>query len=397
MAETRMTLPELNAELEKINGEIDTLTDRLEAEGIEEDVVEEIEVKEDAIEAEETTEDVEEKAQELIERKAEIVSEIEKAEKRNNTIAELKANKGEVVEAVEERNEKMDKVEVRKSAEYKDAFGEYLKKGIDALSSEQRALLTENAENGTIAVPVDAQAKINTAWENDEIMQRITKTFFKGNLKVGYEKSASGAVVHTEGGNAVEPENLVIEYTELIPAMLKKVVEVSDEVLATNDAMVDYLYDEIQYQLVKLAADTAVSRMRSSRLTAQYTLAGATPTTADIVNASGLLGGEASEPVVITTRAIAAQIKANALSAQYGYDPFDGMPVLYTDANALEGKSFIIADLTGVQANFPEGDDAKFKFDDYTKADADIVRIIGRLYAAIDVVASGKVVAAASA
>lgn len=396
MAETRMTLTELKAELDKVNEEIDRTIDRLEDEGITEEVTEEVEVIEEAsedVDEEITEEDVEE----LAERKSEIVQAIEKAEKREKTLNILKEGQGEVVESFEERGEKMDKREVRGTAEYKNAFAEYIKAdmNIDKISAEQRALLTENAgESGTIAVPVGAQERINTAWENDEIMRRITRTFFKGNLKVGYEDSSDGAVVHTEGGEAVTPENLVIDYVELIPSMLKKVVEVSDEVLANNSAMVDYLYDEIQYQITKLASQTAVSKAVASSLTASYTLAGATPTTADIVSAAGLLGGEATEPVVITTRSIAAQIKAATLSASYGYDAFDGMPVLYTDAAALNGAPFIIADLSGIQANFPEGDDAKFKFDDYTKADQDLVRIIGRLYVGIDVVAKGKVVKA---
>ena len=69
---------------------------------------------------------------------------------------------------------------------------------------------------------------------------------------------------------------------------------------------------------------------------------------------------------------------------------------MYHDFGAanLGGKAFIIADLSAVQANFPEGDGAKFKFDELTKADADIVRIIGRLYAGIDVVAPGRTVIA---
>jgi hypothetical protein len=247
-----------------------------------------------------------------------------------------------------------------------------------------------------IAVPTGVDDRIRTAWENDEIMSRITRTFFKGNLKVGHEASAGPAVFHSEGGDAVEPEDLSIVYTELVPAMIKKVVEVSDEVLAINGTLVDYLYDEVEYQIVKLASKTAIGKIIASTLTESYTLAGATPTTVDIVKATGKLSGEATNPVLITTRATAADIKAAALAANFAYDPFNGLPVLYTDSAALNGASFIIADLSGVQANFPEGDGAKFKFDELTKADADIVRIIGRLYAGIDVVAPGKTVKAVS-
>ena len=330
---------------------------------------------------------------------AELSAELDMIEERKNAIkaeAEEKRTEmqkvingeGETIEKAQEERKTMNSIEIRASKEYRDAFAEYLKANcsMDALREEQRALLTENAENGTIAVPTGVEERIHTAWENDEIMQMVIKTYFKGNLKVGYEASATGAVFHAEGGEAVAPQNLVINYAELIPEMAKKVVEVSDEVLASNDAMLDYLYDELEYHIVKLVANKVVQ-------TASYTMAGTDPTTADIVGAEGLLGGEASNPVVITTRATAAKIKQAALAAQFGYDPFDGMRVVYTDAAALGAKKLIVGDLSGVQANFPEGDDAKFKFDDLSKADEDIVRIIGRLYVGLDVVAPGKFVA----
>lgn len=330
---------------------------------------------------------------------AELETRKEDEAKRVEIREEVAKGAGKVEATIEDNTEarKMDVNEIRASQEYKNAYGELIKKNydMDKLNEEMRALLTTNAaEDGMIAVPVGVDDKIRTAWENDEIMSRVVRTFFKGNLKVGHEAAAGPAVVHSEGGDAVTPENLTIDYVELVPAMLKKVVEVSDEVLAINSTLVDYLYDEIEYQIVKLAAATAVQKIAASSMTASSTLAGATPTTADIITAAGKLSGEATNPVIITTRATAAGIKAAALSANYGYDPFDGMPVLYTDAANLGGKAFIIADLSAVQANFPEGDGAKFKFDELTKADADIVRIIGRLYAGIDVVAPGRTVIA---
>lgn len=330
---------------------------------------------------------------------AELESRKEAEAKRVEIRAEVAKGEGTVMAKIEEVQEEkeMSNTEVRSSKEYKDAYGELIKKNydLDKLNEEMRALLTTNAAaDGMIAVPAGVDDKIRTAWENDEIMSRITRTFFKGNLKVGHEAAAGPAVVHSEGGGAVDPEDLTIAYVELVPAMLKKVVEVSDEVLAINSTLVDYLYDEIEYQIVKLAASTAVGKIVASSMTQTSTLDGASATTADIVKAVGKLSGEAVNPVVITTRATAADIKAAALSAHYGYDPFDGLPVLYTDSTSLNGAAFLIADLSAVQANFPEGDGAKFKFDELTKADADIVRIIGRLYAGIDVVAPGRTVKA---
>ena len=129
-----------------------------------------------------------------------------------------------------------------------------------------------------------------------------------------------------------------------------------------------------------------------SSLTDFYEAAGASLTTADIVNAEGLLSGEASDVVLITTRANAAALKAAALAAQFGYDPTDGMPIVYVDSlpTTENGTALgIIADLSAVQANFPNGDDVKIKVDDLTLATSDMVKVIGRLYVAVKVVAPG--------
>lgn len=325
--------------------------------------------------------------------------EAEALEKRAAMMAVIQGA-GEVIEEPKEEKRTMSNREMRSSEQYEAAYVEYVKKGYDLekVGAEKRALLTENAlESGTIAVPVYIEDKIQTAWENNEIMRRVKRTFVPGNLKVGVEVSATGAVIHPEGGEAIDPQTLVLSYITLVPQYLKKMVEVSHTALGlTGRAFLDYLYDEIEYHIVKLAAETAVDKMANSTLAASYTLAGETPAAADIIQAEGLLGGEATNVVMITTRAIAADLKAAALSANYGYDPFDGMDVIYTSAAALGDAAFILADLSGVQANFPEGADVKFIFDEFTKADENIVRIVGRLLAGIDVIAAGKIVVAAA-
>lgn len=308
-------------------------------------------------------------------------------------LRKMAAEQAEVVEAapVEERKEeKMSNVEIRKSPEYLDAWVEFQK---GRATEEQRALLTQNATNGTIAVPVYVEDTIHTAWENDEIMRRVRRSFYKGNLKVGYESSASDAIMHDEGDDAITEENLVIGYIELIPTMIKKMVRYSDEVLdMRGQAFVDYIFDEIEYQIVKKAAGAAVLAVIQSNLVATQAKAGTALATADIINAQGKLGGEATNPVLITTRAKAAALKAAALSAGYAYDPFDGLEVLYVDATVLGVVEAVVVDLSGVQANFPDGDLVKFKFDDISEAAADMIRVIGRLYVAIDLVAPGKAV-----
>lgn len=322
----------------------------------------------------------------LEERSATIIREVEEARKAAEAVA---AGAGKPIEK-REGEKTMTNMEVRNSKEYLDAWVEMMK---GKATHEQRALLTENATNGTIAVPVYVEEKVNTAWESNEIVRRVKRSYFKGNLRVPVEVSADDAVIHTEGGAAVSKENLEIEFVDLIPRTIKKMVKYSTEVLdLKGSAWVDYIFDEIEYRIVKLGADVIVGTAVGSTYTAGSAAAGTALTTADIVTAEGLLGGEATNPVLITTRATAAALKAAALSANYGYDPFDGLDVLYTSSTALSGALAIVADLSGIQINFPDGDQPTFVVDEYTEAAADIVRVIGRLMAAVGVIATGKIV-----
>ena len=322
------------------------------------------------------------------ERKADIAREIET---RKKDIAEVIKGNGKEV-AVEERTTKMTYIESRKSPEYLDAWVEYQK---GRASEEQRALLTENAQNGTVAVPVYVDDIIHTAWESNELVKRVRRTSFPGILKVGVEVSAEGPHPHAEGSEAIAEENLVLDIIELLPVFLKKKVRYSDEVLSLRgQAFVDYIFDEIEYQIIKGVGDGLISTavIDTTGIVAEQTMAGASLTTADIINAEGKLGGEATNPVVITTRANAAALKAAAISAGYAYDPFDGMEVIYCDSSAITGATALVADPTGFQINTPNGEQVQFKFDDLTEADADMIRVIGKLYVAIGVVAYGKVV-----
>ena len=323
------------------------------------------------------------------ERKAAIMAEA--VEKRAQAAAVINGA-GEVIEEKEKTKveRKMADIEVRATKEYLDAWVEDIK---GRASAEQRLLLTQNAEqNGTIAIPTYVSDRIETAWERNEIMRRIRRTYFPGNLKVGYEVSAEGAQTHAEGGEAITEENLVINFVQLVPETVKKMVRYSTEVLdLKGEAFVDYIVDEIEYQIVKTIAAGLLADVQrgTDPLVQTYNFEEGNLTTADIINAEGLLIGD-SNPVLIMGRGTAAALKAAVISGQYGYDPFDGMDVIYADG--LAPNVAIMADLSAWQANFPSGDEVKFVFDEYTEAAADIVRVIGRMMVAFGVVAPGKTV-----
>lgn len=111
------------------------------------------------------------------------------------------------------------KIEVRNTKAYIDAYAEYIKTGRDI---ECRSLLTENVDGGTVPVPDFVYDIVKTAWEREEIMNLVTKTYFKGNLKIGFEISGGEATIHTEGGAAVSEEALILGVVELVPASIKK-------------------------------------------------------------------------------------------------------------------------------------------------------------------------------
>lgn len=332
------------------------------------------------------------------ERKKEIKTQ---AEERAKAVEEV-LNAPAANPIIEKREEKkMTDREFRSTPEYVDAYVAYVKSGYDVKEFEKRmpqggdnVLKTENSTGGTIAVPTYVEDRINTAWENNELMRRVRRTFLPGNVKVGVEVIADGAVIHTEGGEAISAEALEIAFVNLVPEYIKKMVKVSHTALElTGTAFLDYLYDEIEYQLMLKVCDEILDAIMSSSYVSSYIAAGTSLTTADIINAEGNLAGDA-KPILITDRANAAALKAAALSAGYAYDPFDGLEVIYMGGfgNTSNATLGVLVDPNAIQVNFPDGAEPKFIFDEYTEADKNVVRIIGRIQAAMALVSTGKAV-----
>ena len=312
--------------------------------------------------------------------------------------AAVAAGAGEVTETIpEERKEnKMSEIEIRNSAEYINAYAEYIKSGDD---TECRALLSENATNGTVAVPELVYDIVKTAWEKEGIMSRVRKSFLKGNLKVGFEISATGAVKHNEGV-AVDEETLVLGIVNLVPQSIKKWVSISDEALdLRGEAFLSYIYDELAYQIAKKAADDLVAAIIACG-TVSTTTCPSVPVLKEnlaigtIANAMAKLSDQAGNPVIMMNKATYASFKNAQYAASYPVDPFEGLPVVFNNtitaySAATTGVTYaIVGDLGyGALANFPNGQEISFKYDDLTLAASDLVRVIGRQFIAEGVVA----------
>lgn len=349
----------------------------------------------------ETDEDLT-KLEALKEERAAIDQEIEtrraaEAERRK-AAEEIVKGAGEVTEeAPAERKAKMENIEIRNSKQYIDAYAEYIKTGKD---EEVRSLLTENV-SGTIPVPEFVYDLVKTAWERDGITRLVRKSYIQGNLKVGFEISATGAAVHTEGSTGPSEETLVLGVVTLLPKNVKKWISVSDEALSLRgEAFLRYVYDELTYQIAKKAAEelldkiVACGTVGTTTQVAVPVVKATTISNSIIAQAIGALGDEAVAPVAVMNKQTWAAIKVAQAAANYGYDPFEGLPVVFNNhlkafSAASSNETYIIVgDFNqGALANFPDGEEIRFTFDDITLATDDMVKIIGKEYVAIEPVA----------
>ena len=341
----------------------------------------------------------------LMAQKAELEARANSARETRERIANMNVSTSNVIATpATPASEPTTRNEVRNSMEYMEAYARGI---ISGDFSECRALLSVNANdgetitNGQVEVPDYVEERIRTAWENDTFMRHVSRSFLKGNLKIGFEVSGTEAVIHAEGTDAPAEETLVLGYVTLVPKSIKKWIHVSDEVLdLKGQAFIDYVYDELAYRIVRKAVAVSIAAILALPSTSDAThpaVASITEalTASTIVNAEGELTSEATNVVAIMHRKTRTALKAIQIASGTNVgDVFDGLDVVYVDAlkpyaTANAGEPYmIVGDIgDGLRANFPNGDEIKFKFDDLTEAEADMVKVIGRLFAAIEVVA----------
>lgn len=318
-------------------------------------------------------------AEAIEERKAAIV------EERKADMKAVVAGAGEIIERKEEHI--MTDMEIRNSTEYINAFANYCKTGNDA---ECRALLTDRVTGGSVPVPVFVGEIVAERLKASKILSRVRRMSAAGNVKVGFEISAPAAGVHAENGDPMAEEALTLGIVTLVPSTYKKWVAISDEALDTmsGEEYLRYIYDEVARGIVKAEENAVVAKILAAPQTATATAPAVAKTGSaagaitDFVDARALLSSAAEDLVIICTPAQYATYRGLQMAAYYGVDPFDGIEVLFNDTVTAP----IIGDLAGVMMNTPKGDSIEFKYDDKTRMKQDMVDILGRQPAAIEVV-----------
>lgn len=329
---------------------------------------------------------------ELEARKAELI------EERKKEVAEV-IETGAEIEKLEEREKPMTIEEIRNSKEYINAFANYIKSGKD---DEVRMLLSTNATNSGAYVPVPTivEGRIRTAWAKLGIMELINKTFVKGNLKVGFELSADGALIHNEGAAANNEEALTIGVVELKPVSIKKWITISDEAMdMSGEEFLFYIYDEITYRIAKKAQEELLAKITAASTSATSTAVSVAevddgaPTVGVVAECLGKLSDEAANPVIVMNKGTWSQFKEAQYANKFSVDPFEGLPVYFDNtipaysSTATTGVWLIVGDFNrGAQANFPAGEEITLKFDDLSLAEKDLVKIVGREYVGLGLV-----------
>ena len=345
-------------------------------------------------------EELDKRSEELEAIKAELEARKAAALKAEEERKAVEAGAGKIKEEIKQEEKRMDNLEMRNTPEYINAFADYIKTGNDR---ECRTLLTETV-SGTVPVPSLVEDIVKTAWEKNELLSRITKTSFRGNLKVPFEKTADGAYVHTEGTTGLTEENLEIGIVTLTPANIKKWIRISDEVVAMGgESFVRYIYEEITYRILnklvsELVAKVVAASADNSASAIGVPVVKAAPGVMTIANAATNLSEDARDLCVVMNRLTEQAFNTAYAGASFAIDPFAGMPRIYTSALGAystlseNGVYAFVGDLSALQANYPEGEGIVIKWDDLSEAEDDLVKIVGRQYVGYGITAPGKLV-----
>ena len=326
----------------------------------------------------------------------ELRAEAEKAEEERKAVAE---GEGETKEIMQEEK-KMTDLEMRGSAEYAEAYKNYIITGDD---KECRSLLTTNV-SGDVPIPQLVENIVKHAWESNAFLSHVTKTAFRGILKVPFEKSNTDAYVHTEGSTGLTEEDLQLGIVTLTPANIKKWIKISDEAKAMGgEQFVQYVYAELAQKIMEKLVKELVG-VANSAPTSHSDVAIAIPKSTEapgltvIRNAAATLSEEATDLcVAMNPLTIGAFYDAQA-AGNFAMDPFAGLTLIKcsalpayssADANAMYA---IVGDFKAFQVNYPEGEGVVTTWDPYTYAEDDMVKIVARQYAGYGVTAPGRLV-----
>ena len=369
--------------------------------------VEELEARQAEIAGMETdgvdTEEIENRASELEAIQAELEARKQKAAEEAEARKAVENGAGQTKEEFKQEEKRMEVSEIRNTPEYINAYANYIKTGRDTECRD--VLLSLNASaGGQLPVPDMLESIIKTAWEKNEFLSHVRKTYFRGNVRVPFELSATGAWVHAEGTTGLTEEEITIGIVELKPENIKKWIRISDEAIDLGgEDFLRYIYDEITYRILKelvvqLVADVTSAQASNGTDHIGVPVVKVAPGVMVLPNAATNLSEEATDLCVVMNRLTEAKFNTAYSLGNFAIDPFAGFTKVYCSAlpafdAASENDCYaIVGDLKALQVNYPAGEGIVIKWDDLSLAEDDLVKVVGRQYAGHDITAPGCLV-----
>lgn len=321
---------------------------------------------------------------------------------------------------IEERKEQMNKSDVLNSHEYNQIYADMIRGKVDV--KEVRSFLEKRDDptpglstaTDNVPIPVIMQGYVETAWYTyGKFSRLVSETFEPAILKIPVETSASGASWHTESGDAPAEEYITLGQIILQPKMLKKWISLTDELMAMSaEDFLRYVADELVYRVI-LALDEAI--INRTDLNGEGVIGIVGNANADVVEAE--LGfnviNEAVADLVTFDDLVVGLNPSTFFKNFMGLTDQVGNPIFrvvhdnenrpqyylsgyrveftqalpaYEDAQAGDAYAVVGNFRRGYRLNYPQGRNVITLVDPYTLATQDLVRMIGRLYVAGNIV-----------
>lgn len=298
------------------------------------------------------------------------------------------------------------KQDVYGSAEYRDAYIDWIK------YQTENPILRAGLTTTTAApvVPTILQNYIETAWAKyGNIADLCDIISVKGYYSVPMELTATDAVIHPEGSDAPGEETITMGSIVIKPAMVKKWISLTDEVMAlTGDEFMRYVADELVYRIYKKFNDEIINGTATNgvglkgilvdtntvSVTSTLTFNAINSALAELIQFDNLtvvmnpktffknilgLADTAGRPIytVATDNTGKPKYFINGIKVEFS----DSISA-YDDAVTAKSTAWaIVGDFKAYKINMPNGKVPQLLYDPYTSAKADKEEVVGKLLA----------------
>ncbi len=320
---------------------------------------------------------------------------------------------------IEERKSQMENQNILNSKEYEQLYADFIRGRVNEKEIRSFLQARDGSANLTtttnyVPIPEIMQGYVETAWYTyGKFSRLVSESFEPGILKIPVEIEADGAVWHDENSGPVEQENITFGQIILQPKMIKKFINLSDELMGmVASEFLKYIADELVYRVILALDEAIINRTDENGLGVigivnnAYTEVVSTPLSFNAIN-------EALANLVTFDDLTIAMHPATFFSNFMGLTDEVGNPIYrvvhdnenkpqyflsghrveFTQAlpkysEAEEGQAYAVIGnfRRGYRLNYPQGRNVITLVDPYTLATEDVVRMIGRLYVAGNVV-----------